>query len=275
MISELRRACSALKVGRGCREDKPMKVGRGSQEDRPATVKVGSRSFAEVVGTSKAMEKKEEKGSLVSIEAVTGGGLSILGIPASDYPGREMAPPKSQSLSKTALDSVALGGCNQKAQGLNRELEEGVAVHRGSDLPAMRQSAGDVNTRGRVGEACQGKKPQLKGRKESPINAKQELGILREWLCQLRGEVEAGLVRVDRVLNKLEIVGPGQVEKINAWIPKPKRKIWHKKKQVGLGLSPSAGKSLFKPRMHMDDGVGSSDGMGSSKGLISKPNSKL
>jgi hypothetical protein len=91
----------------------------------------------------------------------------------------------------------------------------------------------------------------------------------------LRGEVEAGLVRVDRVLNKLEIVGPGQVEKINAWIPKPKRKIWHKKKQVGLGLSPSAGKSLFKPRMHMDDGVGSSDGMGSSKGLISKPNSKL
>jgi hypothetical protein len=110
MISELRRACSALKVGRGCREDKPMKVGRGSQEDRPATVKVGSRSFAEVVGTSKAMEKKEEKGSLVSIEAVTGGGLSILGIPASDYPGREMAPPKSQSLSKTALDSVALGG---------------------------------------------------------------------------------------------------------------------------------------------------------------------
>jgi hypothetical protein len=275
MISELRRACSVLKVGRGCREDKPMKMGRGSQEDRPATVKVGSRSFAEVVGTSKAMEEKEENGSLVSTEVVVGGGRSSLGIPESDYPGRELAPAKSQSLSMTTLDSVALGGCNQKAQRLNLELVEGGAVRRGSDLPAMRQSAGDVNTRGKAGEACQGEKPQLKGRKESPINAIQELGILREWLCQLRGEVEAGLVRVDRVLNKLEIVGPGQVKKINVGIPKPKRKIWHKKKQVGLGLSPSAGKSLFKPRMHMDDGVGSSVGVGSSNGLISKPNSKL
>jgi hypothetical protein len=274
MISELRRACSALKMGRGYMEDKPMKVGRGSQEDRPATVKVGSRSFAEVVGTSKAIKEKEEKGSLVSTEAVAGGGLPVLGIPANDIPGREMAPAKSQYLSKTAINSVALGGCNQKVKGLNRKLEEGGAVHRGSDLPAVRQSVGDVNTRGRVGEACQGKKPQLKGRKEGPINAKQELGILREWLCQLRGEVEAGLVKVDRVLNKLVIAGPGQAKKINAWIPKPKRKIWHKKKQVGLGISPNAGKSPFKPSLHMDDGVGSSDDMGSSKGLISKPNSE-
>jgi hypothetical protein len=199
MISELRRACSALKMGRGYMEDKPMKVGRGSQEDRLATVKVGSRSFAEVVGTSKAIKEKEEKGSLVSTEAVAGGGLPVLGIPANDIPGREMAPAKSQYLSKTAINSVALGGCNQKVKGLNRKLVEGGVVHRGSDLPAVRQSVGDVNTRGRVGEACQGKKPQLKGRKEGPINAKQELGILREWLCQLRGEVEAGLVKVDRV----------------------------------------------------------------------------
>jgi hypothetical protein len=273
MISELRRACSALKMGRGYMEVKPMKVGRGSQEDRPATVKVGSRSFAEVVGTSKAIKEKEEKGSLVSTEAVAGGGLPVLGIPANDIPGREMTPAKSQSLSKTAINSVALGECNQKVKGLNRKLEEGGAVHRGSDLPAVRQSVGDVNTRGRVGEACQGKKPQLKGRKEGPINAKQELGILREWLCQLRGEVEAGLVKVDRVLNKLVIAGPGQAKKV--WIPKPKRKSWHKKKHVGLGFSPNAGKSPFKTSLHMDDGVGSADDMGSSKGLISKPNSEL
>jgi hypothetical protein len=200
-----------------------------------------------------------------------------LGIPASENPGREMAPAKAQLLSKTSIDSVALGGCNQKAQGLNREVEEVGAVHGGSGLPATMQRAGDVNTRdSRVGEACRGKKSQLKGRKESPINAKQELGNLREWLCQLRGEVEAGLVRVDRVLNKLENIGPGQVKKNkNIWIPKPKKKIWHKKKQLDSGLSPSAGKSIFKPRTHMDDGVDSSDGMGSSNGLIPKPNSKL
>jgi hypothetical protein len=270
------RACSALKVGRECREDKPMKVGRGSQEDRPATVKVGSRSFAEVVGTSKAMEEKKEKGLLVSSEAIDEGGPSSLGISVSENPGREMAPAKTQLLSKKAFVSVALGGRNQTVQGLNRELEEVGAVHPGSDLPATKQKAGDVNIQvSTAEEACQGKKSKLKGRKESPFNAKQELGNLREWLCQLRGEVEAGLVRVDRVLNKLETVGPGQVKKNNVWIPKPKRKIWHKKKQLDSGPSPKEGKSFFKPREHLDDGVGSSDGVGYSKGLIPKPNLKL
>jgi hypothetical protein len=51
----------------------------------------------------------------------------------------------------------------------------------------------------------------VKGRRETAFNAKQELGGLREWLSQLRREIDAGLVRVDVVLKKLENIGPGQV----------------------------------------------------------------
>jgi hypothetical protein len=82
---------------------------------------------------------------------------------------------------------------------------------------------------------CQGKQGQLKGRKVvNHFNASQELENLREWLRQLRGEVDAGLERVEEVINLLENEGPGQVKKKAVWMPKPKRKFWHKKKRLFL-----------------------------------------
>jgi hypothetical protein len=80
MISELKRACSLMKMGRGIREDKPAKV------------KFGSRSFAEVVGTLKTME---ERGLHACTEPFVGVGLPVLGASASKYSDRERAPSKT------------------------------------------------------------------------------------------------------------------------------------------------------------------------------------
>jgi hypothetical protein len=90
----------------------------------------------------------------------------------------------------------------------------------------------------------------------------------------LRGEVDAGLERVEVVINMLENDGPGQVKKKAVWMPKSKRKFWHKKKktnskrvEVGSGLGPFVVKAFLKPK----DGVGSFVGMGLLKGLNPKP----
>ena len=40
------------------------------------------------------------------------------------------------------------------------------------------------------------------------FNAKLELCNIREWLRQLRGEMDIGLERLDVVLNNLESIGP-------------------------------------------------------------------
>jgi hypothetical protein len=133
------------------------------------------------------------------------------------------------------------------------------------ELPATMQNRGNGNTRGSMGgEVCQGKQGQLKGRKVvNQFNASQELENLREWLSQLRGEVDAGLERVEMAINLLENEGPGQVKKKAIWMPKPKRKFWRKKKKngVGSGLGPSAVK----------DGVGASVDLGLLKGPNPKP----
>ena len=41
------------------------------------------------------------------------------------------------------------------------------------------------------------------------FNANQELHSIREWLGRLRGEVDAGIVRLDVVLSNLKEIGPG------------------------------------------------------------------
>jgi hypothetical protein len=54
----------------------------------------------------------------------------------------------------------------------------------------------------------------------SAFNAKGELGIMREWLCRLRGEVDAGLVRLDTWIKSVESSGPGQRSKDLVWVSK-------------------------------------------------------
>jgi hypothetical protein len=50
---------------------------------------------------------------------------------------------------------------------------------------------------------------------EDSFNAKQELGGFREWLLQLRSEVDAGLGRIEVIIKRLEVDGPGQLKNKN------------------------------------------------------------
>jgi hypothetical protein len=65
---------------------------------------------------------------------------------------------------------------------------------------------------------------------QSAINAKQELCSIREWLGRLRGEVDAGIVRLDVVLSNLKETGLGQGSKEAGQIHKPRRTLKPKKK---------------------------------------------
>jgi hypothetical protein len=257
MISEMKRACSLMKMGRENREVKPVKV------------QFGSRSFAEVVRTSRTME---EKGLHADTDSFAGVGLSVQGDLANEYPGRESAPSKTQIMPELQLSPE---GDTQKSQGLSHVLVHAGEAQRVSGTSALLQIIGDDNLRGsKGGEECKGRKSQLKGRAVHPFNASQELKNIREWLKQVRGEVDAGLERVEGVINMLENDGPGQVKKKTVWMPKPNRKFWHKRKRinfkradVGLGPGPSEAVVLLK---HMD-GAGSHVDMGLSRGLNPKP----
>ncbi|KAE7997415.1 hypothetical protein FH972_002054 [Carpinus fangiana] len=69
------------------------------------------------------------------------------------------------------------------------------------------------------------------------INAKQELCNFRDWLGRLRGEVEAGIGRLDEVISNLNITEAGQRSRETGRIFqskrffKPKRSYWAGKKR--------------------------------------------
>ena len=118
----------------------------------------------------------------------------------------------------------------------------------------------------------------MKGREESSLNAKLELCCLREWLSRIRGEVDAGLVRVDAVLKVLESDGPGQKRKASGWISKPMRKNRYKGKKplvhkvgVGSGLGTLVAKVILQPKSHMSAGARTSSSMGLVEETIPSP----
>jgi hypothetical protein len=69
------------------------------------------------------------------------------------------------------------------------------------------------------------------------INDKQELCNLRDWLEQLRGEVVAGIGRLDEVISNLKLTDSGQRSRVTGRVFqskslfKPKRKFWAGKKR--------------------------------------------
>ena len=81
----------------------------------------------------------------------------------------------------------------------------------------------------------------------SAFNAKVELHNYREWLRRLRGEVDAGLQRLDRLFKDMAVTGPGpgQGQTVKGWVAKPK---WRPKPR---------GKTIFIPK---DLGVGLGSG---------------
>jgi hypothetical protein len=80
----------------------------------------------------------------------------------------------------------------------------------------------------------------VKGREEKAFNAILELGYCREWLRQLRGQLDVGLERIDAAFKDLEATGPGLTDRA----PKPTksnmaRGSWKPKKRAEPGLGPS------------------------------------
>jgi hypothetical protein len=80
----------------------------------------------------------------------------------------------------------------------------------GCDIGGERASAFTTQAKVLAGVACS-LIPELPKRLKravnnemSAFNAKQELCSIREWLGQLRGELDAGIERLDVVLNMLK-----------------------------------------------------------------------
>ncbi|KAE8125061.1 hypothetical protein FH972_019898 [Carpinus fangiana] len=208
---------------------------------------------------------------------------SALEAPASVCTGREKVPSKTQSSPGMALASVEEGGCHRKTQSLpgmtHASMEVGVC-HRNSRVLAAKQSAQVAQSQAisSAGVTCPIIQGKVKGREESSLNAKLELGCLREWLSRIRGEVDAGLVRVDAVLKVLESDGPGQERRASDWISKPVRKNKYKGKKplvhkVGVGseLGPLVVKAILQPKSHMSAGAGTSTSMGLVEGPVLSP----
>jgi hypothetical protein len=86
------------------------------------------------------------------------------------------------------------------------------------------------------------------------FNARQELGVCRETLIKLKREIDLGLSRLDRALQKTEGLGPGQegsgvrlinVGPKNNWVKPNKKQAFKPKKTAGvrdglLGVRPSS-----------------------------------
>jgi hypothetical protein len=282
LISELRLACASLKVSRGFRMDKPK------------LVTAGKRSLAEVVGDSKGTEKK---GSSL-LKPITGAVLIEGKVPASEGDRREKVLPSIKPMLEPTHTSLGSGGYLQQPQtssGMNQEVGGAGFIRWSSVWPSEMQGDMSCNPRGSVlGDERQGTQGKVKGRMEGSFNAKQELGGLREWLRQLRSEVDAGLVRVDVVIKKMEGDGPGQIKKKKVWIskPKPKRMFRLKEKRLnsfgkGVGVGPGpmaqsdgAGPAEGNPVVYskpilFQEGEGSSAGRGTIEGMSQKPKSHI
>jgi hypothetical protein len=235
LISELHRACSSLKVG------------RGNRMDRPEMATVGKRSFAEVVGATKGTEvvgvtKGTEKYDSQIPEPIAGKGLRAGDKLASVDSSSDKVMSSTQLVPETPTVPLATGGSLQQphnSAGMNQVVGKTEARRRSAEMLPGLQMGETKNPRGSSqGVACQETISKGKGRVQASFIAKEELGGLREWLRQLRSEVDAGLVRVDVVLKKLENVGPGQMQKT-----KPKKKFKFREKRlksngVGVGRDP-------------------------------------
>jgi hypothetical protein len=95
---------------------------------------------------------------------------------------------------------------------------------------------------------------------EHAFNATVELLNCREWLRRIRGEVDVGLQRLDRVLKDLDVYGPGQV-RLGFRKPGPngKKPPIPKASSAGSGLGSKVGNPLSQPRRLL---VSSQNGLG-------------
>ncbi|KAE8099512.1 hypothetical protein FH972_017490 [Carpinus fangiana] len=107
-------------------------------------------------------------------------------------------------------------------------------------------------------------------REGSALIAVQELGSCRAWLRRLKGEITAGLRRVDAAIKVLDSSGPGQgrngsggpFKSQSRYEPKLKTRLKTVDEGVGLGGGPKIFKPKECPKKLMAAGEGTSAGLG-------------
>jgi hypothetical protein len=211
-------------------------------------------------------------------------------VPENEIEKREKGALSIKSLPVPTSSSLGIDGHDQKLQelcGTTQEGEEAGLAHRSSVWLTVKKGDDHGKSRGSQMEVeCQDSQGKVKGRLEGSFNAKQELGGFREWLWQLRSEVDAGLGRIDVFIKKLEADGPGQLKNKNKkiWIskPRPKRKPKFIKKTSG-GPGPNSDGAGPSMGYKVDDlepnpvtvGTKTCAGQASSEGLIQEPISQV
>jgi hypothetical protein len=221
----------------------------------------GRWSYAEVMGLSSQMEEdcfavyKEPiakvprwlKEALAELEmARKNGKMPVSQAQAAIGGVREKAPTKYLSQVSYARNSMMLGKCNEIQGKAMREV--GGTSGESRKATAFKPQALDSE-----GVECSLDQGLPKGLVRavslegvSAFNSMLELRSIREWLCRLRGEVDAGMERLDVVINHLKFSGSRQWSRVAGRIPKPtksfklKKKIWaYKKSRLGAGSSSS------------------------------------
>jgi hypothetical protein len=157
------------------------------------------------------------------------------GMPATMTQGQAGGVPGTEQLGVAICGGIgsagSLGGANSKGRWLQALLSPAPNVQ------GMRQT--------QQGQMKQG--GLVHSEKDVPaINAIEELYNCRGWLRRLRGEVEAGLQRLDTVLQHVSITGPVQDRRAMNGVSRPirvpeprgKKLLIPKGSHAGLGLGP-------------------------------------
>jgi hypothetical protein len=186
-------------------------VSRGSK----AAKVIPGRSFAEVVQESAA--------------------------PANSGGGYRKVSALTQNQRVPATDIAASAG-SMPFLGSQAGVLSGAPVILGKDqastVPAMHD----------VGAAYTGFQEKVMRQQEMAFNAKVELVQCREWLRRVRGEVDAGIGRIDAVIKKWESFGPGQGSLSSGWVPKPTKRT---KRFIKKGPGPDTSKDKLKAKIQV------------------------
>jgi hypothetical protein len=205
------------------RRAKGLLIGENVSRGSKAAKVIPGRSFAEAVKETMA-------------PAISGGGY------------RQVSA-LTQNQRELATDIAASAGCSSL-------LGNQAGVLAGAPATKERAQASTVPATHDVGAVNTGFQEEVMRQHEMAFNAKVELAQCREWLRRVRGEVDAGIGRIDVAIKKLESFGPGQGSMCSGWAVKPTKRSKH---FINKGSGPVASKDKLKAKI-LDAGEGPSHG---------------
>jgi hypothetical protein len=165
------------------------------------------------------------------------------------------------------------GGWSQPVEDSPGELEGLSAANKW--VQATQQTGKDTV---RAGVTCSMPKDAAMRREEGALIAIQELGSCRAWLRRLKGEIAAGLRRVDAAIKALESDGPGQGRSGTGGPFKPfsrhEPKLNNKLKALDVGVGSGGGPRILKPKESLKEHMYAGEGTSTGLGLLVRPEDK-